>query len=240
MNEKKIACCILCSIFLCDYTYSNEQVSKYWVGHRRIAGAKNISFPEFTNPDELRVYRGNINKVSVLKRPFLNSDCTWTLKEDSGPVSPPVIQGVKKRFSDTLGELPDVIVIPTGYYYNTYPSGYPTNACHARFNYCPPESETPKGYKIRCLSESLRDYCDDPGCDYFSDRLFVQPAHMKLPPQSNYCNGGLDDFVFVYVRDDIPGAAQDDAETLEALEKARNHKCSPTKNKVSLPPPPPK
>ncbi|MDR3179699.1 MAG: hypothetical protein LBT70_02265 [Holosporaceae bacterium] len=221
MNLKKIVCCscVLGSIFLCDCsTFSNDrhsklntEYSKFSRSYNRIDGVNSIRFPEFTNPEEVLDYLDNTNTSPVNKRPFLNSDCTWTLREDTGPGNSPVISG----------ELPDLIVIPVGQYHSTYPLGYPTNAPGTRFNYCPPQSEVPQGYNIRCFSKSLKDYADHPGPDFSFGR----------PGQPN-----LGEFVFAYVRQDVPGAAQDDDETQEALQKIR---ALPNNYPVhtSLPPP---
>jgi hypothetical protein len=155
-----------------------------------IDGAKTICAPVITNDLEAEYYYGNSSKRGMSQdfecRFYLNDDCTWTLRKDTGPADRVTIKGMKSKkvlIPDNLLPPPDVIVIPnfTGPYgrtihrpkcspgcpiidelYKDIPAGYPKDTYCASFGYCPPESETPVGYNIRCVLRRAMDFPSPP------------------------------------------------------------------------------
>jgi hypothetical protein len=221
MNLKEIICCILCTAFCCsDVSSCNMDEYSFRRYINSIDGATTGCFPEFTNsPEEMEAYWTG---QDLQRRPFLNEDSTWTLREDNAPANRPIIRGMRSSEDPaTLLPPPDVIFIPTcgwpsGPVINptTDMAGYPTDVVScATFGYCPPGNETPDGYNVRCILIDRTDR-DSPGPGVQDTPDIIQKYKVRYL------------FGFVYVRQGIAGADQDSPTTQNALDRVRDFKNS--------------
>ncbi|MDR3179600.1 MAG: hypothetical protein LBT70_01760 [Holosporaceae bacterium] len=203
------------------FTNSLEEIIACWEGFIGLQkfGSDNLRF----GVDSQEAWKDRIEKSGISSRVFLNEDCSWTIREES-PAARPVIKGMwPEEGADSTALLPppDVIVIPNIGTPATNLAGYPMEVSCANFSYCPPENETPEGYNLRCFLIRKTD---------------VETPHPSMNRRI-MCSMGIRrsgtmfHFGFLYVRQGIAGADQDDIYTRETLDRVRTYKEDEEKEK---------